>query len=154
MVPDDHNIKYKKAFYTIQEIMDDIVNDSTVCTGLDGYNIVNDNVFLKSCTGTLREQIAKRLNTTDASPSGDNIETTNGMIWYIPNVSFSLKFADEGSSETITVSFDKNKAYDNNSASVESDPNGIFKITINANGKVTPGGSLGANLLKKNPTED
>ena len=34
MMPDNHNIRYKKAFYTIQEIVNDIVNDPSVCQGL------------------------------------------------------------------------------------------------------------------------
>ena len=93
MMPDDHNIKYKKALYTIQEIMNDIVNDPNICTGTDtDGNIIPNNEFLKSCRdNNLRNAIAERLSTTEdidttiSISDKNDIKTTNGMRWLFEN---------------------------------------------------------------------
>ncbi len=151
MVPDDHNIKYKKAFYTIQEIMSDIVNDPEICTGLVGADRerVLDDQFLTSCTGTnadtLRNLIFNRLSTTDAAAT-DDITTTNGMRWFIPSTQIN---AVNGAA--INVSLDKKSPTDENVGA----NNGVFQIIINQNGKVTPGTDNGeSDLLLSDPTKD
>ena len=163
MMPDDHNIKYKKAFYTIQEIMNDIVNDPNICTGTDtDDNIIDNNVFLKSCgTNNLRNAIAERLSTTeeidttvDISDKND-IKTTNGMRWFIPNGEFSTLFSSSGTSQKIIVSLDDNDPNDGSNAKAANPDDGLFEIVINASGKVTPGTTAGeADLLLKNPNAD
>ena len=163
MMPDDHNIKYKKAFYTIQEIMNDIVNDPNICTGTDtDGNIIDNNVFLNSCgDNNLRNAIAERLSTTTdidttGNMSGENdIKTTNGMRWFIPDGTFSSLFSTSGTSQAIIVSLDDNAPNNGSNAETASADNGLFAIVINASGKVTPGTSAGEeDLLLKNPNAD
>ena len=99
-MPDDHSIKYKKAFYTIQEIVSDIANDPSICQGVNASvvdgNIVytnpseaNKDNILTMCatitTGTnpsvtskiLSDEIYNRLNT---DPTGWNISGIFGGV--------------------------------------------------------------------------
>lgn len=158
MMPDTHNIQYKKAYYTIQEIMNDIVNDPSICTGMldtDGDGVLDtavaDNVFLTSCNGNLRNVISDRLSTVQNEDYDDDIQTTNNMRWFIPNDTFSTLFTG-GASQTIIVSLDNNAPNNGANAVVANESNGIFGIVINANGKVTPGTTANEqNLLLDNP---
>ena len=150
MMPNDHNIKYKKAFYTIQEIVNDITNDPTVCDGLNGGTAVASNIYLSSCDGNARTQIFERLNTVDEN-ANVNITTTDGLIWYIPETTFSS--LAEGGTIPLTVSLSGADAYSNGAAVEENAKNGIYKITISADGKVKPDGELGRDLLLSNPND-
>ena len=157
MAPDDHNIKYKKAFYTVQEIMNDIVNDNTICTGMVGAAgnevQVADNQFLMSCTGvSLWQLFYDKLSTTQTDlNAGDNITTTNGMIWAIPTTPINNVNGD-----SINVSLDGKDPSDLTLRNSDNDrnKNGIFEIIINQSGKVTPGGNVEQNLLLEDPTKD
>ena len=105
LMPDDHNIKYKKAFYTIQEIVNEIAQD---CQGLyrsggQWYTIEEWNEdhptdkldaddVLSFCYDnsdnalTIDTEICKRLSTTGDCPTTGNvknIQTTNGFKWRI-----------------------------------------------------------------------
>lgn len=147
MIPDEHNVKYKKAFYTVQEIVSDIINDPSVCTGLDeSGNLMSDdtdNTYLKSCQGTVRGVFLRKLNTID-DVLDEDIVTTNGMRWNIPATNFS----DIETSVSILVSLD------NKVPSTPSAANGVYEIIISVNGKVTPGGTQDESDLLLNSALD
>lgn len=140
MIPDEHNVKYKKAFYTVQEIVSDIINDPSVCTGEE------DESYLKSCQGTVRDVFFEKLNTIDTidDESVADIVTTNGMRWNIPDTNFS----DIETSVSILVSLD------NKVPSTPSAANGVYEIIISVNGKVTPGGTQDESDLLLNSALD
>ena len=90
LMPDDHKIKYKKAFYTIQEIVNDIASE---CQGME-YDYTNnvwkepsnqykDNILnfcydTSSVTPTIKEpgeEICKRLSTTEGTDCTTIIQT-------------------------------------------------------------------------------
>ena len=94
MMPNDHNLKYKKAFYTIQEIVADIASECQGMTPGPGgsWTITNDETnVLSYCydstpsAKTLENEICDRLSTTGTCPSNatdmKGILTTNGMRW-------------------------------------------------------------------------
>ena len=171
LMPDDHNIKYKKAFYTIQEIVNDIAND---CQGLkrvsnnwDDSGVNSDNV-LNYCYGEkqvngnpvivsryLAHEICTRLNTTtdcgssvDSNDGGKNIQTTNGMYWYLPNQVLSESFENDA---TIYVNVD-NKTM--TSPTATNSDNGTYRILVTKTGKVKTPGNPESGLLMDNPTKD
>ena len=89
LMPDDHNIKYKKAFYTIQEIVNDIANE---CQGLrykdgqwtdEGVNAENILSYCYDSSGNpknLAIEICKRLNTVNGCPSDSDLTSTDSNI--------------------------------------------------------------------------
>ncbi|MBQ3692716.1 MAG: prepilin-type N-terminal cleavage/methylation domain-containing protein [Clostridia bacterium] len=180
MMPDDHNIKYKKAFYTIQEIVADIASE---CQGQqydsgsgEWEDAANPERVLSYCYNTsgetpstryLADEICDRLsttslcNTTANANSNTNIQTTNGMNWRIP----SINLTGFSSNTTIYVNVD--------GTALSSDPNfedatninarheeGTFRIIISPTGKVTAPAAITdetgneLNYLLKNPTDD
>ena len=110
-MPDDHSIKYKKAFYTIQEIVSDIANDPNVCQGMfnDGagnWSVAkNPDDILNLCykpdntPRNMAQEICNRLQTTSECstsniPNINNVVnngtvailTTNGMRWNLATI--------------------------------------------------------------------
>lgn len=175
LMPDDHNIKYKKAFYTMQEIVNDIASQ---CQGMknDGYGNWStiseteaENVlqycYRENYSRHLADEICNRLSTTsecDTSVGGNDnkdIQTTNNMHWWIPQRILNTSFTN---SFTIYVSVDgdtiNNGIVSNYSSNITTNQNnGIFRIIVTKTGKVqTPSASDGqeANYLMKNPTGD
>ena len=176
MVPDDHNIKYKKAFYTIQEIINDMVNDPNTCQGMDWNSgdgrwdeHSGDDILATCYNGTnprnLGEEICNRLSTAEDMNCSDNsvitnVLTTNGMRWTLPNQTLNNTF---NSAQTIYVDVDGGSDAPGNSRNAG---NGVYRIDISADGKVTaPNNKLKSNdsedsgkneqeLLLSNPTDD
>lgn len=174
MMPNDHNIKYKKAFYTIQEIINDIINDPNTCQNADyaasvwtPYN--GDNILTTCYDGTtarnLDVEICKRLSTNQTcNDSGENTDilTTDGMRWNLPGKSLvDTSHNDWTSDNIIYVDVDGGTGTLDNSG-INKD--GIYKITISANGKVFSGTSSANKsdgkyteaedrLLMENPTD-
>ena len=174
LMPDDHNIKYKKAFYTIQEIVNDIASE---CQGLEwntgdgGYwdDASNPDNVLNYCYSNstppeilyLADEICDRLNSTSDCSSAvtshvGKIQTTNNMYWYIPKNALAGSTDLLGSSATIYVNVDGKEL----TSAVTSDSddtlhnNGTYKINISNTGKVTAPSEAETNYLLKNPTED
>ena len=168
LMPDDHNIKYKKAFYTIQEIVNDIANE---CQGLSwntsdgGYweNASSPDNVLNYCYDNdsspnklyLAHEICTRLSTTSEcsnSLSGDsatNIQTTNGMTWWFPNRILDTTFSSDA---TIYVNVNNETL---SSPSTTAPNNGTYRILVSKTGKVkTPSSGPEKDYLLKNPTKD
>ena len=160
-MPDDHSIKYKKAFYTIQEIVSDIANDPSVCQGMNYdsstgiYTLPNTeekrNRILTMCyneeTATGRnfgEEVCKRLNTNNDcaeatlhTPTGGNqlhsiALTTNGMRWSIPK-STIRNTSNLKSPKTIYVDVDGGDENPNSRDATK----GWYRIQVDETGKVT-----------------
>jgi len=165
IMPDDNVIKYQKAFYTLQEIVNDMVNDENTCQTEDDNNVLSsDDIFdepLKNCnkTGgarTLEEEICDRLSTVNGTSctNGSVKQTTNGMQFYIPQTALDDAYTEQ----SIIVGLNATPAITN--ASTRNPDNSIFIIKVGPNGKVVPDKITGAgayddgDLLKKNPTKD
>ena len=151
MMPDDHNIKYKKAFYTIQEIVNDIVNDPSVCQGMnnDGAgnwttppNEARQNNILTMCYDgnagrNLDVLICERLSTNQncgAAGANTNILTTNGMRWNLPNRSLrDTNNANWATPAIIYVDVDGGSAAPGNNRNSN---NGVYRIFVTADGRV------------------
>ena len=147
LMPDDHAPRYKKAFYAIQNIVYDILNDPSICSG--------DN--LSSCgSADVSIQIAKRLNVTVITPQvakkgSYTYNTTDGMKLYLPyQQTFAGLFPNDNSESSIIVSLDGELPYVNSTTPAAPDANkGIFEIIIRGDGKVLPGNSAGEIELLK-----
>lgn len=177
MIPDDHNIKYKKAFYTIQEIVQDMVNDPSVCSGMDATDNPTDKV-LQTCGGLdLGTEICRRLSTTQQVDIGAGIvdfncatpdhkaitPTTNNMNWNLGTEQLlNNTFADPPNVYTIYVDVDGC----NGGGCVGTARNaatGVYRIMVDNTGRVTApntrnGGEAATNkteqqLLLDNPTD-
>ena len=162
-MPDDHNIKYKKAFYTIQEIVNDIAKN---CQGLE-YNsstkeweTINDTQaenVLSYCYDSsgkalyLADEICKRLSTVSDCSSSTNankekdIKTTDGMIWYFPDKSLALN-SSWGDGVQIYVNVGSDASIQSHIAAADEDNNkkvsglkGIYRMSLTSDGKLYPG---------------
>lgn len=141
MMPDDRIIKYKKAYYTLQEIVNDIVNDPDTCqTDVeDSFN--NPLKYCSKVVGgvtprTLGEEVCNRLATVQGTICTDNNpkETTNGMIWTIPQQNLDLTYT----SQNVNVDLGGGA--------------GSYTITVNSNGKLSPA-AADAHFLTDDPTK-
>ena len=155
MMPDDHNIKYKKAFYTIQEIVNDIVNDPNTCQGMnasveDGKVVYSSmgtnrtNNILTTCAdidGTtitdryLDKEICERLSTQSNcgdTGSNTNVLTTNGMRWNLPSQNLR-RVNNIGFTSTIYVDVDGGNDAPEKARNASK---GVYRIQVKANGKV------------------
>ena len=175
MMPDDHNIKYKKAFFTIQEVVNDI---ATECQGatfdkdsnpqwtpVESDNVLNYCYKLTTVEGgagttysarNLGEEICNRMNVTTEDCTGNpkDLTSTNGMHWWLPNTSLNTDF---NSNETIYVSVEgiplTNEDGKSNVTGTSKDK-GIYKIIVSKTGKVSAPSGPEQEYLLKNPTED
>ena len=170
IIPDDHNIKYKKAFYTIQEIINDIVNDPQYCSGYDDEGNDISATPLAYCLDPsqpdfpayLDDVICERLSTTQVGECGgkgivdhnnDDVRTTNGMRWRLPETSLDSNFG----TAIIYVDVDGG----NNDLNAErNSKNGVYRIVVNSDGRVTApndndgdDGKSEQSLLLDSPTE-
>lgn len=163
LVPDDHAKKYKKAFYGMQQMIEDIIKDPEVCQGLreDGFfNWVDpgdDANALTVCmrvdgTGrplegaSLHSLMYKRYSFINAnSRSRTNFIDASGVRWNIPAVTLDETFEDNA---TIYVSLD---AKDFPSTLATNAADGIYGITISPDGRVMPATAVERALLSSNP---
>ena len=167
LMPDDHNIKYKKAFYTIQEIVNDIESE---CQGLKWDTSLTPNAWsdsgvdaddvLSYCYGYgtdgnpkalyLADEICKRLSTvSDCSDINDgnkekDIKTTDGMMWYFP--SQSLASNEDWSNARIYVNVDGKESIKDHIAAASGDESkkvngrkGIYRMILTSKGKLYSG---------------
>ena len=182
MIPDDHNIKYKKAFYTIQEIVQDMVNDPSVCTGIDADGNPTDKV-LQTCGGLdLGIEICRRLSTIQrvtlargAAAVDFNCATqahraitptTNNMNWNLGterslDVNFTDPTAPTNYRYMILVDVD-GCDYQNCVGTARNATNGVYRIMVDNTGRVTAPNDRDADaattkteqqLLLDNPTD-
>ena len=156
MMPDDHNIKYKKAFYTIQEIISDIINDPSVCQGMNAQVVDgeisysnmtagNEDNILTTCaiinntahtvtSRDLGDEIRERLNITAGSRNGLLI-TTNGMVWNLPTK--SLRDINNSNWDTDAVIYVDVDGGGFVSPNARDESKGWYRINIDASGQVT-----------------
>ena len=180
LMPDDHNIKYKKAFYTIQEIVNDIAQECQGLKYVDGEwtdSGVNEEDVLSYCHDSngnhkgLGLEICKRLSAVEdcsnykASDCGDvngdcnyiNVLTTNGMKWYLPkrDIASYVSWGTGGTLSQVFVNVDGNEIKTGNpTGDLSKNPTGTYRISITSEGKVKPTDTKEKNLLLDNPTKD
>lgn len=177
MTPDDHSAKYKKAIFTVQQIIDDILNDPEVCQ-LNFYDEVNEEwsnaipeSSLANCysvdDGTVSNrgidyEICKRLSTvtTCVAPflGSRGVLDTSGMRWNL-TATGSRQNMNSTFEDGYTIHVDVDNCGDNPSAArnatcvprntVASD--GVYGITILPNGSVIPATDVEKALLNSNP---
>ena len=167
MMPDDHNIKYKKAFYTIQEIVNDIASE---CQGLNvsggeweeasnPENVLNYCYNSDETSKNLADEICERLNTTTECTSSYpiKIQTTNGMNWWLASQVLSTAFEDDYIlyvSVNGTAFGGTAPSFGSSDISSTQD-NGFYRIIIKRTGKVqTPTDGKEQGYLLKKPTDD
>ncbi len=179
ILPNDHNIKYKKAFYTIQEIVYDIVNDPSTCQDMN-YDTVNQtwevpdtedrrNQVMTMCYTDTNPPTARSLDvvicsrlstdTCGVANSNHNVLTTNGMRWNLPNQGM----ADTSNDNWNTVIYVDVDGGNNAPGNARVEGDGVYAITVSSNGRVLPGNTTTGNaadvsveqgLLLNNPTGD
>lgn len=159
MMPDDHNIKYKKAFYTIQEIISDIANDPEVCQGMNITRNGNDLIYeaaptdvrqrriLTMCTDLtanplagrdLDVEICNRLSVNgqcNAAGQNTDVLTTNGMRWNLPQ----RDLRDPNNADFNYVIFVDVDGGNEGPGNIRSVRNGVYQITVNSEGRVFSG---------------
>lgn len=182
MMPDDHNIKYKKAFFTIQEVVNDIASEcqgatynaspaegESNWTPLDDvdnvlnycYKLkVNDDNTTTYVARSLGEEICNRMNVTtdDCTENPKDLTSTNGMHWWLPDTSLNTGF---NSNATIYVSVEGIPLTADNTTNEETGgtnkDKGIYRILVSPTGKVSAPSTpttTEQDYLLKNPTED